>query len=95
MATWIKADGTKVKVEPANKKRGFTLEEMYRYTNGGPIEIVPVGHPLHAENGTIIVLNEEGKLTGLPYNAEASRLYDNPHDVIVGDVLVCKDSEVK
>ena len=49
---------------------------------------------LKTEGGNIIVINEEGKLLGLPVNDKASELYNNPQDNIVGDVLIGKDSEI-
>jgi hypothetical protein len=90
MAIWVKADGTAKPVEPANG-REFTLEEMQEYV-GGYIELVTVNDL----NGgrMVIVLNEEGKLDGLPYNLLATLVYGNPMDVIVGDVLFCNFAEV-
>ena len=90
MATWIKTDGKRVQVQPANARKGFTLEELYRYTNGGPIEIVAIAGP----SKLIMVVNEEGKLTPLPYNHEAT-MELGTRDFIHGDVLICKDKEVK
>jgi hypothetical protein len=89
MALWIKPDGTKTEVKPENGS-DFNLQEMYRYTNGGPIEIVRA-----CDGQSLIVLNEEGKLKDLPYNNIATMLYGNPYDAIVGDVLLCDTEEVK
>ena len=54
---------------------------------GGYIEVLTL-------NGNeIMVVNEEGKINNLPLNLQATELFGL--DVIVGDVLVCKDSEEK
>ena len=82
---WIKSNGTIVPVKPKDGKY-FSLEEMYQYTNGGPIQMVAT------KDGRIMILNEEGKLTGLPLNKKATELYKyGSHDPIVGDVLVCDE----
>lgn len=83
----IKADGTIVDYPPAGKT--YTLEEMQKAV-GGYIEIVHAGR-----SQTLIVLNEEGKLQGLPVNNKATELYGNPNDVVVGDVLVCRDGDIE
>ena len=46
---------------------------------------------MHLPKRKLMIVNEEGKLNGLPFNAKASELYP---DVIVGDVLVCDLKEV-
>ena len=57
---------------------------------GGYIQIVPARLPkTPSVKGLQLVLNEEGKLIGLPYNKLATVLYGNPYDDIVGDVLIC------
>lgn len=63
----------------------FSLEEL-RHFVGGPIELVTLGD-------CYMVVNEEGKLRGLPFNPSASRLYSlfyDDIDCIVGDALLCK-----
>ena len=77
---WIHADGKVISVKPKDGKH-FSLEELYEFTNGGPIEIVGT------RDGRLMILNEEGRLTGLPLNKKATELYGR--NVIVGDVLVC------
>ena len=52
----------------------------FQQTVGGYIEVVPLG------GGMLMVLNEEGKLKGLPINRRATELY--PSDIIVGDVII-------
>lgn len=84
----IKADGTETPVTPKNGT-DFRLDELQGFV-GGPIEIVYT-----PDRRSIIVLHEEGKLEGKPINAKATALYDNPFDVVVGDVLVCPSGMVK
>lgn len=90
MATIYKTDGTSVSIQPKNGK-DFSLKEMQEIVDGY-IEI------LDLNDGRIIVLNEEGKCDGLPYNHLATLMYRksyNTLDFIVGDVLVCDSKQVK
>jgi len=92
MATLFKPDGSQCEVEPKNGT-DFKLEELQEFV-GGYIEIV---HPQdrRRQRGRILVVNEEGKLLGLPVNARASEIYSAPFDVIMGPALLCKDGEVR
>lgn len=90
MATLLKADGTRQEVWPGSGE-AFTLEEMQAYV-GGLISILDVGEG-------IMVLNDEGKLEGLPFNRQATRIarpYLFPFDSgIVGDVLIiCEEAQM-
>jgi hypothetical protein len=76
-------------VKPKNGK-DFQLEEMREYIGGGYIEIVTCH-----DRQRLMVLDEEGKLKGLPVNILASTIYGNPYDVICGDVLVCQKNQIK
>ena len=51
---------------------------------GGYIEF------LYLKDNLVMVVNEEGKMVGLPFNARATQLIkeNNINDIIVGDVLV-------
>ena len=86
MAKWIKADGTITIVHPKNKGQEFTLDELKSYV-GGWIECI------FLNQRQVMVINEEGKLRGLPYNTiatEAYRMAFQPtDDFIVGDALLC------
>ena len=84
ISTIIKTDGTRMNVEPKNGT-DFQLDELQEIV-GGYIEIV------HLSNGQIMVVNEEGLIYDLPYNAEAS---SEAMDIIVGDVLVCDSDKVR
>ena len=66
-----------------------TLKEMQKFV-GGYIEVVD------APNGDQIVLNEEGRIFGLPINYEASEYwlgkgqYDDLYNNILGNALILK-----
>src|SRR6266852_2067987 len=79
-----------VEVLPANGTN-FSLKEAQQLV-GGLIEVFPLG------DGRIMVCNEEGKLERLPVNVEATILFRRTYgaiDTIVGDVIVCKSSELR
>ncbi len=85
----LKADGTNQKYPPANGKH-YTLAELQAAV-GGYIEIV------HLDEGALVI-NEEGKLHGLPLNERASELYylhNGPVDHIVGDALLCSEASIE
>lgn len=89
MAQFIKTDGVVEEIKP--ERDSFTLYELQKYV-GGMVEIV--GLP----SGRQLVVNEEGKLTGLPENEKATELWKaeypiatyphNNDELIVGDVLL-------
>ena len=84
-----KADGSIIDVKP-NNGTDFSLEELQEIV-GGYIEIVGL------MDNEIMVINEEGKLIDLPFNENATQLYqevDGFYDYIAGDVLVCDSSMV-
>lgn len=87
MAKWIKADGNVVEVSPNNAGECFTLEELKGFVCGW-IECINISPK------QVMVINEEGKLLNLPYNAvatEAFRMAFQPtDDFIVGDALLCE-----
>lgn len=88
----IKSNGEIKQITPKNGK-DFQLDEL-RTAVGGWIEIVY----LQDEDKHLMVVNEEGKLNNLPYNAKATHLYQNHtgcNDVIVGDVLVCENEKIR
>jgi hypothetical protein len=82
----LKADGTVQDYPPAARK--YTLQEMQAAV-GGYIEIVRLGSGRY-----LMVINEEGKLQGLPRNRLASILYANANDHIVGNALVCRNRDI-
>lgn len=89
MATIYRVDGTIEQVEPESKKKGFTLKELYKHTNS---EIVEIVYTLPGIKGSIMVVDEEGMYNNKLRNESASIMVGG---MILGDVLVCKNSEVK
>lgn len=84
-----KADGSIIDVKP-NNGTDFSLEELQEIV-GGYIEIVGL------MGNEIMVINEEGKLIDLPFNENATQMYqevDGFYDYIAGDVLVCDSNMV-
>ena len=87
MATLIKSNGEETKVLP-NNKTDFSLDELQNYV-GGLIETV------RTKDNKIMVINEEGKINELPINYKATEMYKyNLFDFIVGDVLICNETEI-
>jgi len=76
MASWLKADGTIEVVQPKNG-RNFQLEELKRFVaSGAPNDYIEIVYPRHeGYEGQIMVINEEGKLFGLPRNQRATELF--------------------
>jgi hypothetical protein len=72
----------------------FSLAEIYQHI-GDPIQVVRMS------SDTLMLVNDEGRLKGLPLNIRASALYQmihpDPHcsDVIVGDVILCPSSMLR
>jgi hypothetical protein len=93
MATLYKSDGTRTEVQPANGRKGFQLDELYKLLGCDTIEIVRI------DAKRIMVIDEEGKYRKpIVYNREASRIMHGiiqPGDFIVGHALVCLSREVK
>lgn len=86
-ARLIKANGESERIYPSNWS-DFTLNELQLYVDGY-IEIVPIGEFL-------LIVNEEGKLKGLPYNEKATELIQLvSNDYIVGDAVYCEKELVK
>jgi hypothetical protein len=58
---------------------------------GGYIEIIPM-----KKKGMIMILNEDGKREGLPFNGIATEMVNlYPGDYIVGNVLIANEDEVE
>lgn len=91
MAKLYKTTGEIIEVEPKNGS-DFSLEELQSFV-GGSIEVVPL------TDGEYMVVNEEGKLRNLPYNSTATKVYNDAldweGDWIVGDALVCRETQIK
>lgn len=91
MARIIRANGEVETIKPKNGK-DFQLEELQSIV-GGYIEIIN----LDATN-RLMVVDEEGKLKNKPYNELATTIIRSETlllDVVVGDVLVCSNKQIK
>ena len=92
-AKLLKTNLEVIDVTPQNGT-DFSLDELRGFV-GGHIEIVDL------YNGQIMVVNEEGKLMGLPVNALATNCLSlisqkrGVTDIIVGNVLLCDSEMVK
>ena len=94
MAQIIKTDCNVIYVQPKNGT-DFQLDEL-REIVGGYIEIIR----LYNDEDEIMVINEEGKLIGCELNSKATQLAKkhkaiHESDYVCGDVLVCKNNQVK
>ena len=89
MATVYDVDGSRRLVQPAQPPT-FTLQEL-QHLVGGDIECV------FLSGSEILVINEEGKLQGLPYNRSATqRVADRlvPGDYIAGPAVLVTEQEM-
>ena len=89
-AKLYKVDGSIKEVRPRNGKT-FQLEEMQRFV-GGYIEVINMGVK------KFMIVNAEGKISGLPVNFVATELYKKQkgyHELFVGNVIICDKSYVK
>lgn len=76
--------------EPKNGT-DYQLEELKEAIGGGYIEICQ----LNLFPDSVMVIDEDGKNKGLPFNEMATAIYNRlPRDCIVGDALVCKRSQI-
>lgn len=89
MAQIIKVDGSVVSIEPKNGK-DFSLEELQNIV-GGYVEI----HKL--KNNELMVMDEEGYFKRKHTNSKATWRFceDVTYAIIVGDVLICNDKQIK
>jgi hypothetical protein len=90
MAYIIKTTGEVFETQPKNGT-DFSLEELQKIV-GGYIEVVS----LH--DGRLIVCDEQGKCKGKDRNHKATEMFRLTlltTDFLVGDVLVCRENEIK
>lgn len=91
MAQLIKANGEVTEVKPANGKT-FSLKELQNFV-GGYVERFRAGEK-------VFNWNEDGRMMKLPKNEKATNILyvecDGMNNVqdIVGDVLICEESEI-
>lgn len=90
MAKIYKTNGEIVDIKPKNGK-DFQLKELNDIV-GGCIELVTL------PNDEFMVVNEEGKMIGLPVNENATEIFHRRigrGDYIAGDCLICKTSQIR
>lgn len=89
----IHSNGIITDLIPVGKK--IELEEAQKVV-GGFIEILGLGRVNDVLG--VMILNEEGKLFGLPFNKAATEMlklaYPGSDDYICGDVIVCKKTMI-
>jgi hypothetical protein len=84
----VKVDGT------IGRANIGTLEQMKAAIGGGYVEAVPFG-----DTGATLLVDEEGKLKGLPFNRKASELCTKyevgfaDDDCIVGDMALIGNAD--
>lgn len=86
MGKIYKANGEVLDIEPKNGT-DFQLEELQAIV-GGLIDC-----QMTNDGNDLIIFNDEGKLMELPYNENATEIYQErvyEGDFLVGDVLICK-----
>ena len=97
MATLYRTNGEVEEYPAPTNGSDYSLTELRSVTDGGYIEIC------YLNDGSLMIIDEEGKLKGLDYNANATEVYQNlklvgmmvSTDTICGDALVCDYDQVK
>lgn len=93
MAVILRVNGQVEEIEPENGM-DFTLEEAQKIV-GGWVELLRIAGPLPQydlpEKGLVMLVNEEGRLDGLPPNEQATMIFQR--DFIVGDALICRSNQ--
>lgn len=87
MASLITVNMDLKHIKPKNGT-DFTLDELRNLIGCNLIEIIHIGEGTN----TIMVVDEEGAINGSVLNKLVSSVYGHP---IFGNVVVCKESEVK
>jgi hypothetical protein len=94
MARIIKADGTEIEFDISKLTDENRLAKLQKVV-GGLIEIIYVFDEQNKPK--IMVLNDEGKLIGLPRNSKATEIAEKTigvYDAIMGDVIICDSEEI-
>ena len=85
MGVLYAVDGTSAEMKPANGSR-FTLEEVWAVVGRYHIELVRLQYGAPG----FLLVNDEGRLTGLPHNPGASTLAGQP---ILGPAILTNEEE--
>jgi hypothetical protein len=93
MAILLDVDKPPMVIAPGDGRTAFSLEELQMLV-GGYIELVRVPNPknLWFLRNTWMIVNEEGRLLGLPQNMAASQLAGQP---IMGHAAVVSFKEME
>lgn len=67
--------------------KNYELDDFYKLIDCDCIQHIMA-------SGYDMILDDEGKLKNKPINLIATRLYNNPYDFIVGDVLICTNEVI-
>lgn len=95
MAKFIHANGNEATVTPLNKKKGFSLHELYTLLHCSTVQAITLA------DGRTMWMDEEAKLKpGLSFvNEKATKLLIEaggmPGDEVIGNVLITERGEVK
>lgn len=80
---------TNGKVEPYPKDHDIcSYEEFEQFKRLAHMDIAEVVKGKVSDYQYLMLVDEEGKLLGKPINEKATRIYNNPLDVICGDVVL-------
>ena len=86
----VTPEGT-VTIFPPDNGKHYTLEELQEAV-GGYIQLLPI--PDGQSPKRVVVMNEEGRLHGLPRNDIASQAFGSDA-LIVGTVVVCPSRMIR
>jgi hypothetical protein len=95
VAEFIHANGNEATVHPLNKKKGFSLHELYTLLHCTTVQAITLA------DGRTMWMDEEAKLGEGPFvvNEKATKLLAEaggmPGDEVIGNVLITKAGEVK
>jgi len=78
----MEEDGSIINYYFSEEESKPNLKQLQKMV-GGYIELVT-----SPDSKYQIVIDEEGKLKGKPFNKDATALYNNPNDEIVGDAVI-------
>jgi Domain of unknown function (DUF3846) len=92
MAILVTADGHASRYPPPQNGSDYSLEELREAIGGGYIQVLAV------PPDKLMVIDEDGKAKGLPYNHTATYIVAPqlmPGDWIAGDALMIEATEMR
>jgi hypothetical protein len=90
MALLLLTDGDSEEAYPQHGQ-AFTLEELRHFIKGY-IEVVRI------DENHFLIVDEEGRLKNLPINKQATEIFRktrDPDGIIVGNAVLCDDTEIE